>query len=118
MNVTSNLHIVYELEPWIKRLAKKVTTTMNRSNDGFPVPQTALEKIIRYFHRATKPVYMGFVSAEIGFSLERTQLMLDTLVDEKIIRRLSEDDKKAMKIDVRANVYVLIERPHPSKAYV
>lgn len=69
-----------------------------------------------YFHRVARPTYMGIVAGYIGWSLERTQEMFDQLVEEKVIRPLTVDEKLAQKLREDANLYVLVEKPSCAKA--
>ena len=81
-------------------------------------PQTALKKIISYFHRVDSYVYAGYVSIEIGHSLLKTQEMLDHLVENNMIRMLSTDEKNILQIEHKNNVYVLVEKASISKVDV
>lgn len=85
-------------------------------NNGKELPRAALQKIVGYFHRVDRPLYMGYVSLEIGYSLDQTEAMLVALSDVGIVRQLSVDELKAMKVDVRANMWVLVEKASISKA--
>ena len=79
-------------------------------------PQRALEKIVGYFHRVDRPVYLGVVACEIGYSLDQTQSMFEALHDAGVLRPLTTEEKQSRQIDVRGNLWVLIDRAHPSKA--
>lgn len=79
-------------------------------------PQRALEKIVGYFHRVDRPVYLGYVALEIGYSLDQTQAMCEALHDAGVLRPLTTEEKQSLQIDVRGNLWVLVERAHPSKA--
>lgn len=61
-------------------------------------------------------LYLGTIALEVHWSLERTQQMVDLLVDEHVLRQLTEDEKRQMMFPSGANMYVLIERASPSKA--
>lgn len=76
--------------------------------DGNGPPQVALERILGYFRRVGSPLYMGFISLEIRYSLAQTQAMLDHLEEMKLVRPLTDDEKRG-KFDVRGNIYVLCE---------
>lgn len=98
---------------------RKVAGTMTRLfRDGQKPPQKVLEIIVRHFHRVGRPVYMGIVSLEIGWSLARTQEMFDDLTDKGVIRPMTEAEKLAAKLPIVANTYVLTERPMLSKAWI
>lgn len=76
----------------------------------------ALEKIIRYFHRMNSPLYLGYISIEIGHSIEQTQEMVDNLIEAGVIRALSIDEKRQKNIDEDANIYSLVSMAQLSKA--
>lgn len=79
-------------------------------------PQAALEKLMSYLHRVTRPTYMGFLSLEIGYSLAQTLVMMQELEEAGLVRQLTADDLRRLKFDERANMWELTERAHPSKA--
>lgn len=84
--------------------------------DGREPPQAALEKIVSYFHRVDRPVYLGVLALEIRYSLDQTQAMFEALHDAGVLRPLSVEEKRARQLDERGNVWVLVEKAHPSKA--
>lgn len=79
-------------------------------------PPKALEKIIALLNRAMGPVYMGIFSTEVGTSLRKTQEMVDQLVADGVIRRCDLSDVKRWELRPDAEAYVLVGRPHPSRA--
>ncbi len=83
-------------------------STATRFKDGTLPPQAALEKIIRYFSRVTPPVYLGFISLELGHCLATTEWMIEALVDQKKIRALTLIEKRNLLIDEICSVYVLV----------
>jgi hypothetical protein len=83
---------------------------------GQKPPQKVLEIIVGHMHRVAYPVYVGIVSLEINWSLARTQEMFDLLEEQGVVRPLTQEEKKAQHFPSVANVYVLTERPTPSKA--
>lgn len=83
---------------------------------GREPPRVALEKIVGYFHRVDRPVFLGYVALEVGYSLDQTQSMLDALGEAGVVRPLTDEEKRSRKIDVRGNLWVLVERAHPGKA--
>jgi hypothetical protein len=85
--------------------------------DGKELPQNVAGKIVRLFHRLAHPVYMGIVSLEIGWSLARTQEILEHLSDEGVVRAMSPDEKITAKFPEDANLYVLIGAPRLNKAW-
>lgn len=83
---------------------------------GWEPTQAAIQKILAYFHRLDRPVYLGFIAMEVGYSLDQTQSMCETLRDAGVLRQLTTEEKLSKQIDVRGNVWVLIDRAHPGKA--
>ena len=83
-----------------------------------PVEQTqkVARIIVGRFHRVAGPLYLGIVAGYIGWSLARTQEVFDILEDDKIIRPMTVEEKKAQKIREDGIVYVLIEEPQAAKA--
>lgn len=84
--------------------------------DAKEPPQKALQKIVSYFHRVDRPVYLGYVSVEVGYSLAQTEDMLHALEDAGVVRQLTAQEKVELQIDSRANIWVLVDRAHPAKA--
>lgn len=82
----------------------------------YKLTPVAAQKIVGYFHRVACPVYMGILALDTGYNLDQMETMLQALQDVGVLRPLTDDEKRARKIDVRGNVWVLIETPHPSKA--
>jgi hypothetical protein len=78
--------------------------------------QAVLQKILAYFHRVNRPVYLGFVAIEIGYGLDKTQAMCEALRDAGALRQMTTEEKRSQQIDVRGNLWVLIDAAHPSKA--
>lgn len=73
-----------------------------------PTPQEVAGKIIRYFHKVSRPVYLGEISLEIGFNLPRTESYVDDLVHEGLIRRATKEEIARVDGVTGANVFVLI----------
>lgn len=79
-------------------------------------PQAALEKIVRYFHRLDSPLYTGYVSIEIGYSIKQTEEMIDHLIESGVLKRLTDDEKKMNNIDVCGSVCSLVNKAKISRA--
>lgn len=67
-------------------------------------------------HRVACPVYVGTISLFVGWSLERTQQMLETMQDRGIVHPLTVEEKKKQGIREDANIWRLIDDPSPAKA--
>lgn len=85
--------------------------------EGQRPPQSVLKIIVRYFNKVARPVYLGTLSLEVGWSLARTHELVEQLVDEGVIRAVTDEEKAADKIPTIANLYVLIGEPTLSKAW-
>jgi hypothetical protein len=84
--------------------------------DGERPPQKALEIIVGYMHRVAHPLYLGYISLEVRYSLARTQEMMEYLQDQGVVRPLSEDEKRIRGFRIDANLWVLSDGPQLSKA--
>jgi hypothetical protein len=84
--------------------------------EGKQPPQAALEIIVGYLHRVACPTYLGAISLFIGWSLDRTQQMLETLQDHNVVVPLTPEEKKQQGFRSDANVWRLVEEPTPAKA--
>lgn len=69
-----------------------------------------------HFHRVATPVYVGILSLEIGWSLARTEEMLQHLQEQKLLRPMTSEEKKSKKISDEANLWVLTGKAELSKA--
>lgn len=70
-----------------------------------------LKKIVGYMSRVGRPVYIGFVSLEVRWSLERTEEMLQQLVDLGMVRLLDKEGLVRYRFPTRAIVYELTKAP-------
>ncbi len=86
--------------------------------NGLKPPPKVLEIIVRLFHRLAHPLYLGVISLEIGWSLARTQEMLDALEDRGVVRPMTVEEKVKSGYRDDAILYVLTEKPRPGKAWV
>lgn len=67
-------------------------------------------------HRVARPVYLGFISLEIRWSLARTQEMMDYLEEQGIVRLVPAEELKSRGFPVVAVIYELVGGPQVSKA--
>lgn len=88
---------------------------MGKYDDQKP-PQKVYDLLLGRMHRLAVPVYSGTLSLFIGWPLNRTLDMLQELEDKGVVRQLTVDEKRVLKVDSRANMYVLTEPAHPGKA--
>lgn len=75
-----------------------------------------LHEIVKQFHRVTRPLFVGTIAMAINRPLEYVEELLQALMEKNVIRTLTHDEKSAKNIYRSSDVYVLIEKPHPSKA--
>jgi len=75
--------------------------------DGRRPPQKALEIIVGYMTRVAHPVYLGYVSLEVGYSLARTEEMMTILEDQGVVHKMTPEELKAVGYRDIANIYVL-----------
>jgi hypothetical protein len=84
--------------------------------EGKQPPQAVLGIIVGRMHRVAHPLYLGAISLYIGWSLDRTQQMMDVLHDRGIVVQLTPEQLVAAGMRDDGIVYRLTERPSPSKA--
>lgn len=72
-------------------------------------PQRAIESIVYLLQRIAQPIYMGDISIEIGYSLNRTEEMLGYLESVGIVRKLLTSDLKKFGFREDTNVYVFVD---------
>lgn len=75
--------------------------------DGRLPPQKALEIIVCYMKRMITPVYLGILSVEVGWSLARTQEMMERLEDARCVHRLDETRLRHLGMRPESVVYAL-----------
>ncbi len=75
--------------------------------------ERALQIIESYFERVSRPLYLGYLSLEVGWSLDRTKQMLDVLQDRGVVRLLHDSEKTQYGFPQRAIVYGLTKRLGP-----
>lgn len=85
--------------------------TTKQFTDTDRPPQAALSKIFNYFQRVGRPIYMGWISLEIGYSLSQTQAMLDYLEERGFVRQITDDEKRG-RFDVRGHIYAVVRMQH------
>lgn len=78
--------------------------------------QAVLDLIMGYMHRVAKPLYIGLISLEIGWSLERTQYMLEELERRGETRLATNEEKQQHGLRLDSNVWTLVQAAQPSKA--
>lgn len=79
-----------------------------RDGEG-PSPRV-LEIIVSYMNRVGRPVYLGFVSLEVRWSLARTQEMMDVLEERGVVRNVPREELKAKGFPAEAHVYELVKK--------
>jgi hypothetical protein len=66
-----------------------------------------VKKAICFFHRMKRPVLLGEVSLWIDAQLDRTEEVLDVLVDDKHIHKMTSEEMKSQGLGDR-NYYIVI----------
>lgn len=67
-------------------------------------------------HRVACPTYLGAVSLYIGWSLARTEEMMQVMQDRGIVMLMSGSELRDHGLRVDANIWRLVEKPTPAKA--
>lgn len=75
--------------------------------EGRRPPQAVLEIIESFFHRVACLVYLGAVSLEIGWNLNRTLEMLQFLQEKGVVRPLTNHEKQRHGFPEIADVWCL-----------
>lgn len=70
-------------------------------------PQALIERIMRYFHRKSRPVYLGEISIETGLSLKKTEELLQCFVEAQLIKPATSETLKKLGSDESSVVFVL-----------
>lgn len=70
-------------------------------------PPKALRIIMGYLDRVAHPVFLGFISVEVGYNLRQTEEMMQHLQDQGLVRplTLAEKMKLGYSTDVDAEVW-------------
>jgi hypothetical protein len=94
-----------------------VLTDMNQTIVcSFVPPDSVLERIIAQFHRLARPVFLGEISLEVGWSLERVQQMLQRLIDSGVIREATGAEVQSLGGLNGSFVYALTTQASPALA--
>jgi hypothetical protein len=79
--------------------------------ESLGIPDSVFEHALRYFHKAYRPVFLGELSAEIGWSAERTEEVVLALISNGSVRHATDEEKMAIDAARDANLYSLaVER--------
>jgi len=88
----------------------------SRLSDNQKYAPSVLEIILSVMHRMARPVYLGIISLEVGWSLARTQQMFDELEERGDVRLATLKEKQAHGMRSDAIVYTLTGPAMISKA--
>jgi hypothetical protein len=83
-----------------------------------PPSQDLTRKILRYFHRVSRPVFLGQIALEIGHSLSKTEDWVEDLVESGELRRATHEEMLRIDASEIALVYVLVGKPDPRFAFM
>ena len=92
------------------------TMSTNKLRDSQKYPPAVLELILSIMHRMARPVYLGIISLEVGWSLARTQQMFDELEERGEVRPATLLEKREHGMRTDATVYTLTGPAMISKA--
>jgi len=92
------------------------TMTTNKLRDSRKYQPAVLEIILSIMHRMARPVYLGIISLDVGWSLARTQQMFDELEERGDVRPATLEEKRAHGMRTDAIVYTLTGPAMISKA--
>lgn len=66
-----------------------------------------VKRALRFFHRMKRPVLLGEVSLWIDAQLDRTEEVLDTLIEDKQVHKMTAEEMKKQGLGDR-NYYIVI----------
>lgn len=66
-----------------------------------------VRRALRYFHRMKRPVLLGEVSLWIDAQLDRTEEVLDSLIEDKQVHKMTSDEMKKKGLGDR-HYYIVI----------
>lgn len=69
--------------------------------------QLLIPRILHLFHMRNQPIFLGDVSSWLGYGIHYTQIAINRLVDDKVLRPATTDEIRAMSDVADANIYVL-----------
>lgn len=73
------------------------------------MPRSAFIEARRLFHKVDRPLLLGEVASEIGWSLERTLQVVGQLVKDGAVKRGTKSDAVGLGACENADVFVLAE---------
>ena len=71
--------------------------------------QDIARKILYYMGRMHRPVFLGFIALDIGYSLRQTEAWVEMMAEQGQVRRLGVIDLRRLGHDDRAVVYELVK---------
>lgn len=78
--------------------------------------RAVLDRIVGYFHRVARPVYLGHAAVEVGYSLNQTQAMFEALQEAGVLKPLTDAEKRERDIAPFHEVWVLVDKVDPGQA--
>lgn len=94
----------------LDRLTEGLVTMSKWYRGDTRPPQVALEKILYYFRRVNRPIYLGSAALEVGYALSPTEAMFEVLEESGLIRPLTILEKRNLGVDERGSIYVLTDK--------
>lgn len=79
--------------------------------------QESAKKILKMFHKLRRPIFLGVISLEIGRSLLHTEEIVNTMLDEGLLRPLTQEELNVLGAETDTKVYVLTGRFETIFAY-
>lgn len=79
--------------------------------------QENAKKILKMFHKLRRPIFLGVISLEIGRSLLHTEEIVNTMLDEGLLRPATPEELNVLGAETDAKVYVLTGRFETTFAY-
>lgn len=96
------------LAPHAYRVDKpKPSHPWDRDSKKFKI---AVAKVKKEMYKRERVMYVGELSLAAGISIERVEEVVDFLLEEGMIRYVSDDEKLALKLPVTAELVTYIEK--------
>lgn len=83
----------------------------NRFNKDIEPSNIVLRKIVVYFRKTERPLFLGQIALEIGYSLEQTEYFLESLASMGLVQQLSAPEVKDLFLKEHSVLYRMIRAP-------
>lgn len=96
---------------------QKITNKDKKMSSLLEQNHPLIVESIRYFHKLNRPILLGELSLYVDVSLERSQRIVERLIDMGIVRSATEKELFSINASSKSFVYVLAVKRDLSLAY-